>query len=325
MGAVVLSAGELASPPKEPFSDEIPVLIRNPPSSIGRLDNPLRGIAFIVLSTFFMSTSDATSKYLSSSLPAIEIAWIRFFGFVLIMAPAIFTRRNLLKAKRPKLQLLRGFTLAMSSICFIFGLRFLPIAEATATSFVAPLFVTALSIPLLGESIGFRRWMAALIGLLGVLIVVRPGTSAFQPAAMLTILSALAWAFTLIFTRKMSGDDAALTTLAYSALVGFIGLSVVVPFVWISPSWQAMSFGVVVAVASTAGHWIVVLAYRYADASVLAPFTYSQLVFATLFGYSIFGDVPDRWTFVGASVIIASGLYTAHRERVRREQQVAYQ
>jgi drug/metabolite transporter (DMT)-like permease len=201
----------------------------------------------------------------------------------------------------------------------------LPIAEATATSVVAPLFVTALSIPLLGESIGFRRWMAALIGLLGVLIVVRPGTSAFQPAAMLTILSALAWAFTLIFTRKMSGDDAALTTLAYSALVGFIGLSVVVPFVWISPSWQAVSFGVVVAVASTAGHWIVVLAYRYADASVLAPFTYSQLVFATLFGYSIFGDVPDRWTFVGASVIIASGLYTAHRERVRREQQAANQ
>jgi drug/metabolite transporter (DMT)-like permease len=319
----VLSAGEPALPSSDALARFVPAAVRLNRPPIGRLDNPLRGIVFIVLSTLFMSTSDVTSKYLSSSLPAVEIAWIRFLGFVLLLAPAILTRPQLLRAKRPGLQILRGVTLALSSMFFILALRFLPIAEATSTSFVAPLFVTALSIPLLGETIGLRRWLATLIGLVGVLIVVRPGTNAFHPAVLLTLLSALAWAFTLIFTRKMSGEDAALTTLAYSALVGFIGLSVLVPFFWISPSWQGILLAAVVALASTAGHWIVVLAYRYADASVLAPFTYSQLVYATLFGYFIFGDIPDRWTFVGASFIIASGLYTAHRERIRREQRLA--
>jgi drug/metabolite transporter (DMT)-like permease len=319
----VLSAGEPASPSSGAIVSFASAAVRPSQSAIGRLDNPLRGIAFIVLSTLFMSTSDVTSKYLSSSLPAIEIAWIRFVGFVLLLAPALLTRPQLLNAKRPGLQILRGFTLALSSMFFILSLRFLPIAEATSTSFVAPLFVTALSIPLLRETIGLRRWLATLVGLVGVLIVVRPGTNAFHPAVLLTILSALAWAFTLIFTRKMSGEDAALTTLAYSAIVGFIGLSILVPFVWVAPSWQGVLLAAVVAIASTAGHWIVVLAYRYADASVLAPFTYSQLVYATLFGYFIFGDIPDQWTFVGAGFIIASGLYTAHRERIRREQRLA--
>ncbi|RJF73970.1 DMT family transporter [Rhodopseudomonas palustris] len=287
-------------------------------------DQPLRGIALIVLSTVFLACSDTLAKYLGRTVPPIEIGWIRFLVFVLIMMPvALMSSASSLRSARPKLQVLRGLALVASSTLFISGLQFLPIAEASATSFVAPLFVTALSIVMLGESIGIRRWAASVVGLIGVLIVIRPGSAAFNPAVIFPILSALTWAVTLILTRMISGADRAIVTMTFSALVGFVALSVIVPFVWVTPSWEGIMLGVLVGLASTMGQWIVVLAYRYADASVLAPFTYSQLVWVTFLGFGLFGEVPDVWTFVGAAVIIASGLYTAHRERLRRKQPVA--
>nr|WP_303625978.1 DMT family transporter [Rhodopseudomonas palustris] len=287
-------------------------------------DQPLRGIALIVLSTVFLACSDTLAKYLGRTVPPIEIGWIRFLVFLLIMTPvALMSSASSLRSARPKLQVLRGLALVASSTLFISGLQFLPIAEASATSFVAPLFVTALSIVMLGERIGIRRWAASVVGLIGVLIVIRPGSAAFNPAVIFPILSALTWAVTLTLTRMISGADRAAVTMTFSALVGFVALSVIVPFVWVTPSWHGVLVGVLVGLASTMGQWIVVLAYRYADASVLAPFTYSQLVWVTFLGFGLFGEVPDVWTFVGAAVIIASGLYTAHRERLRRKQPVA--
>jgi drug/metabolite transporter (DMT)-like permease len=221
---------------------------------------------------------------------------------------------------RPGLQLMRGVALVSSSLFFVSGLSFLPIAEASATGFVAPLFVTALSIVFLGESVGIRRWLATATGLVGVLIILRPGTGAFHPAAFFPIVSALGWACTLIMTRMMSGTERALTTMVYSSIAGLGVLSVLVPFVWVTPSWHDILFGMLIAVASTAGQWIVVLAFRYADASVLAPFSYTQLVWVSVLGFLIFGEVPDIWTVTGAAFIVASGLYTAHRERLRHSQ-----
>jgi drug/metabolite transporter (DMT)-like permease len=165
-----------------------------------------------------------------------------------------------------------------------------------------------------------RRWLATAVGLIGVLIILRPGTSAFHPAAFFPIISALAWAATLIMTRMMSGREHAITTMTYSSIVGVGILSVLVPFVWVAPSWHDILFGIFIGVASTAGQWIVVLAFRYADASVLAPFSYTQLLWVSILGFLIFGEIPDIWTVIGAAFIVASGLYTAHRERVRRLQ-----
>ncbi|WP_444769774.1 DMT family transporter [Rhodopseudomonas sp. NSM] len=283
-------------------------------------DHPLRGIALIVASTVFLACSDTMAKYLGRTLPPIEIGWIRFLVFLLIMLPMMLTSASPLRSARPKLQVLRALALVASSVLFITGLQFLPIAEASATSFVAPLFVTALSIVLLGEAIGVRRWAATAVGLIGVLIVIRPGSAAFNPAAIFPILSALSWAITLILTRMISGADRAVVTMTFSAVVGFAALSAMVPFVWVTPSWHDILIGVLVGLASTMGQWIVVLAYRYADASVLAPFTYSQLVWVSFLGFGLFAEIPDSWTFVGAAVIIASGIYTAHRERLRRKQ-----
>ncbi|MGA7808642.1 DMT family transporter [Bradyrhizobium sp.] len=287
-----------------------------------RADHPFKGIALILASTVFLGISDLTAKYLSASLPSVEIAWIRFLVFTLIMLPAMVPRSRLfaLRTTCLGLQLMRGAALLGSSLFFITGLRYLPIAEASATSFVSPLFVTALSIGLLSESVGIRRWLATATGLVGVLIILRPGTSAFHAAAFFPLVSALCWAFTLVMTRMMSGREHSVTTMTYSSLAGLGILSALVPFVWIAPSWHDIAFGLLVGIASTTGQWIVVLAFRYADASVLAPFSYTQLMWVSILGFLIFGEVPDHWTVVGAVFIVSSGLYTAHRERVRRSQ-----
>jgi drug/metabolite transporter (DMT)-like permease len=285
----------------------------------GRADRPFRGIAMIITSTVFLANSDAMAKYLSLSLPSVQVAWIRFVVFALLFVPAMLTTQpNIFRSARPGLQAWRGVALLSSSVFFICGLKFLPIAEASATSFIAPIFVTALSIIFLAEKVGVRRWLATMVGLLGVLVIVRPGSSAFHPAVVLPIISACGWACTLIMTRMISGNDRAITTMAYSAVVGLCILSAIVPLFWVTPSWHDILLGVGVGIASTTGQGIVVLAFRYADASVLAPFSYVQLVWATLLGFLVFGEVPDLWTLAGAAIIIGSGLYTAHRERLRR-------
>ena len=306
---------------RAPLSDKRPSKRTAP----ARADHPFRGIALILASTVFLGISDVTAKYLSATLPSIEIAWIRFLVFALIMSPAMVPGSPLfaLQSRRPGLQVMRGVALLGSSLFFISGLRFLPIAEASATGFVSPLFVTALSIIFLGESVGLRRWIATAVGLIGVVIILRPGSGAFHPAAFFPIVSALAWACTLIMTRMMSGREHALTTMTYSSITGACIVSALVPFVWVTPSWHDILFGIFIGVASTAGQWIVVLAFRYADASVLAPFSYTQLLWVTVLGFVIFGELPDIWTITGAVFIVASGLYTAHRERVRRSQLLA--
>jgi drug/metabolite transporter (DMT)-like permease len=312
------AAARLDSAPL-PFPESKSTARRRAPA---RTDRPFKGIALILASTVFLGTSDVTAKYLSGSLPSIEIAWIRFLVFALIMTPAMVPGTPLfsLRSSRPGFQLLRGLMLLGSSLLFITSLRYLPIAEASATGFVSPVFVTALSIIFLSESVGIRRWLATAAGLIGVLIILRPGTSAFHPAAFFPLVSAMCWAATLVMTRVMSGKETSATTMTYSSIAGVAVLSAMVPFAWVTPSWHDIMFGILIGIASTAGQWIVVLAFRYADASVLAPFSYSQLVWVSLLGFIIFGEVPDVWTVVGAAFIVASGLYTAHRERVRRSQ-----
>jgi drug/metabolite transporter (DMT)-like permease len=287
-----------------------------------RVDHPFKGIGLVLLSTIFLGCSDVTAKYLSTSLPSIEITWIRFLTFAALFTPVMlpFSPVYAMRTERLSTQLMRGVALLGSSLFFITGLAFLPIAEASATGFVSPLFVTALSIVFLSEKVGMRRWIATGVGLFGVLIILRPGTSAFHLAAFFPIISALCWAAALILTRMISGREAVVTTMAYSALTGVVILSAIVPFVWVTPSWTAIGLGIVIGVFSTVGQWIVVLAYRYGDASVLAPFSYTQLLWVSILGFFLFKEVPDVWTVTGAAFIVASGLYIAHRERVRRAQ-----
>ncbi|GAU82422.1 DMT family transporter [Bosea sp. BIWAKO-01] len=283
-----------------------------------RRDAALRGIGLMLLASIFLSSADVASKYLAATMPALQITWLRYAAFAAIMlAVALRGGAARLRPKRLHMQLLRGVAVTLSSIIFVSSLRYLPIADATATSFIAPLFVTALSIPMLGEKVGWRRWTATLVGLAGVLIIVRPGGANFHAASLLPALSAATWAFALIVTRMMSTTEDPVTTLTWSAVVGFLLLTLLQPLGWQPLTAEAIAIGIFIGVASTIGHWFVIIAFRHADASLLAPFSYVQLLWASVFGFFLFSVLPDLFTLLGSVIIAASGLYTAHRERMR--------
>ena len=282
------------------------------------VSSPLRGILFLITSTIVFSVADVITKKLAATLPPPEVAWMRYITFAAFIIPFVLIKGGpaLLRSQRPGLQVVRGLGMVGSSIMFIQSLPHLPVADATAIFFVSPILIMALSVLFLGESVGWRRWTAAAVGLIGVLIVVRPGTGAFQPAAFLPILSASSWAVGAVVTRKISGDQA-LTTLAYSASVGSIVLSALMPFNWVTPNGTEIALGLCMGVLFAIGHWLVVLAYRHGNASMIAPFSYVQLIWAGTLGYLVFGTLPDSWTIAGAVIIAMSGFYTAYRERVR--------
>jgi len=305
--------------PNSPSPEQTAASTGQLPPPLPRRDAPLRGIALVLLASFFFTSGDTISKLLTLEIPPLQVTWLRYCTFTAIMLAIVWRTGGVkqLRTQRPKLQLLRAVGVLVSSVFFVTGLRHLPLADATATSFVAPLFVTALSIPILRETIGWRRWTATLIGFIGVLIVVRPGGSGFQIASLLAVTSALCWAFAMIMTRMMSRTESPLTTLTYSAVIGLVLISLTMPFLWEPVTPWIVLLGIIIGVTSTVGHWLTVLAYRHGDASLLAPFSYIQLLWASLFGYALFSVLPDFWTLVGAVIIAGSGLYTAHRERVR--------
>jgi drug/metabolite transporter (DMT)-like permease len=285
---------------------------------MSQADNPLRGIALSCGACTVFAVADVTSKFLSASLPVIEIQWIRyvlFFGMAATLAAR--TPGRVFRPRNPKLQMVRGLCVTGSSVLFVYGIREMTMAQATTISFLSPLLITILSIPLLGEIVGVRRWAAVFAGMAGMLIVVRPGTSGFQPAALFGVASSCCWALALIITRKIAASDPPQTTILWSSLVGAVVLTILMPFEAIWPTWWQFALCLVLGVLSSLGQWMVVLAHRLAPASVLAPISYSQLPWVAIGGYIVFENVPDRWTVIGASVIIASGLYTAHRERIR--------
>jgi drug/metabolite transporter (DMT)-like permease len=281
-------------------------------------DDPIKAIVLAVSATVLFGSSDTISKYLSGSLPIVEFIWIRYVLF-LITAACLVRRRSILP-RNPGLQITRGLCVVGSSILFVYGVRQMTMAQATTISFLSPLLITILSIPLLGETVGPRRWAAVGVGMLGMLVVVRPGLGGFQPAALFGVASAFCWALALIITRKISNSDTPQTTVLWSAGIGIAVLSLILPFQAIWPTPKQLGLSLVLGVLASGGQWAVVLAHRIAPASLLAPFFYSQLLWVSVLGFLVFGNLPDIWTIVGAAIIAASGLYTAHRERVRRQE-----
>jgi drug/metabolite transporter (DMT)-like permease len=281
-------------------------------------DDPLRAIVLAVSATVLFGSSDTISKYLSGSLPIVEFLWIRYILF-LAMAMILAGRQphQHLRPRNPGLQIVRGLCVAGSSVLFVYGVRQMTMAQATTISFLSPLLITILSIPLLGETVGPRRWAAVAAGMLGMLVVVRPGVGGFQPAALFGVASAFCWALALIITRKISTSDTSRTTVLWSAAIGTAVLTLMLPLEAIWPTPRQLGWSLILGVLASGGQWMVILAHRLAPASLLAPFFYVQLLWVTGLGFVVFGNLPDEWTLTGAGIIIASGLYTAHRERVR--------
>lgn len=310
----------LPATPDSPGAPPAPALAQGMPV-VARLDDPLRGIACVILSGVLYSTSDAISKHLALTLPPVEIAWLRWVGFLLIVAPVLIrTRFGVLRSRAVPTHVLRGLCMLGSSVLFIMGLRYLPLADATTINFISPLLVTALSILLLREDVGVRRWAAVVAGLVGVVIVIRPGSGTFGATALLPIASASCWALGIVMTRRLAGVDGPWTAMCYMAIVGVAVLSLLVVPVYVPPGWAEIGLAAGMAAAAAAGQFLTIAGFSRAPASLLAPFSYAQLLWSTTYGFLLFGNLPDHWTGIGAAVIIGSGLYTAHRERVRAKE-----
>jgi drug/metabolite transporter (DMT)-like permease len=284
------------------------------------VDRTLAGIAMTLGAMMIFSAMDGISKILAEDYHPLEIACVRSLFTILVLAPFIVRSRSALRSSLPWHQVGRGLCMITSSTFFIFALSRLPIADATAIGFVSPLLVTALSIPLLGEKVGIRRWSAVIVGFVGVVIVVRPGSGAFNSAALFPLISSASWALGLILTRLMRGSQAVLTTIFYSTLVGLVVTALVLPLVWRMPDAHGWALMAAMGIFSAAGQTLLIVALSRAPASLVAPFSYSQMLWSTLVGFFVFKTVPDAVTWTGAAIIIASGLYILHRERVVHRQ-----
>ncbi len=279
--------------------------------------SPVRGILLMLATGLLFSVMDTLSKEMTRHYPVLQVIWARYFFHMLIMLAALApTRpwRTLLGSRRPGLQLGRSLAVVLSSALFVAAIKFIPLADATAVNFVAPLLVTALSVPLLGEKVGVRRWTAVAVGFLSVLVVIRPGPGMAHWAVLLPLAGAVCYALYQITTRMLAGIDAWPTTALYSGVVGVIGTSLLVPFAWRPPEWTGWLAFIGLGVLGSASHLLLIRAFALAPASTLSPFGYVQLVWAIVAGIVVFGDVPDAWTLVGAALIAGSGLYVLLRE-----------
>jgi drug/metabolite transporter (DMT)-like permease len=278
----------------------------------------LIGIALMTGAVLLFACLDATAKYLGGHLDTMQVVAMRFITafFVALIFSNPIVRPGMLRTARPGLQIVRGLMLVSTTICNFFAFRYLQLDQALAILFATPFLVAAAAGPILGEWIGWRRWCAIGVGFVGVLVVIRPAPGGFQWAALLSVGAAIFYAGYSIATRMAMRHESSETTLFYANLVGLVVMLPVLPFVWTAPP-SLVDFALLLAVGAlgSLGHFLLILAHHRAPASTLSPFIYTQLVWAIALGYAVFGDVPSRWTLVGAGIVVASGLYLLNRER----------
>lgn len=283
-------------------------------------DDLPRGLALMVVAVALFAVTDATAKRLTDYVHPFEVVWSRFLFYALCLAPFALRRvaHGSLASTAPRLQLARGCLMLLSTTLATVAIMHVALADMTAIGFVGPLFAVALSIPILGERVGIRRWSAVIVGFAGVLVVVRPGAAAFNPWAIAYIVGSAFWALGFVITRKVGARDDAVLTLIWTTSVGLAGSSLAMPFVWTTPSpavWVLMALN---GAGNLFGQYLAIRAAQLAAPSAIAPLIYTQLVWSIALGWFMFGTWPDEWTFMGAVIIVGAGLYVWRRERVLR-------
>jgi drug/metabolite transporter (DMT)-like permease len=293
-----------------------------------RVDAPFRGILFLLGSGFVFTFLDALAKETALILPVLQVAWGRYvfhFIFLPFYGDRPFARaswspdgwRRLFATRHPWLQILRSLLLLSATLFFFGAVHYVPLADAGAVAFLEPLLITALAHFFLGEKVGLRRWLAVAVGFIGVLVVVRPGFGMAHWGVLLALGSATCGSVYSVLTRVVSRDDSAATSLAFSGIAGVVGLSLAMPFVW-QPAdvtvWL-MFFGL--GITGGLGHFLMIKAFGAAPSGTLAPFIYVQILWMVMVGWVWFGDWPVASTWIGIALIVGSGLYALHRERVR--------
>lgn len=278
---------------------------------------PAVAVALIIATGAVLAGMDAFAKFLAIEVPIIMVLWGRYFfhtaitfGYYGIKTGSL----QFLRARRPGLQLFRAFALFGATFFMYIAITRMPLGDAASIQFLAPVLVTALSGLLLGENVGPRRWMAVACGFIGVLLVARPGSGVLGWNALLPLATAVLLAVYMMMTRIIRDKDDPASTTFYSTAVGTLILSLLVIFNWQALTLFQWGLMVTMGAAGAVGHFMLVKAFHSAEASVLSPFTYAQVVAAIIWGYMIFDDVPSIWTLAGAVVVIGSGLYVWYRE-----------
>jgi len=284
--------------------------------------HPLRqALPLFLLGGLCLTALDTTAKYLVRDHALFLVVWARYVGQMLVVTPFVWHRAGpgFWRTRNLRMQLVRSAFLLTATVCFFAGLRYLPLAEASAITFLAPIFIVVLSLPVLGERPTRARWIASLTGFAGILVLLRPGSSILHPAVLLLIGTAVCNAFYQLLTRKLPGDSAH-TTLFYSALMGAVGLTLALPLGLAGAtvlSWREAGLFLLLGLFAGLAHWLIITAFLIVPASLLTPFTYLQMIWATLFGWLVFGQLPDGWSAVGMAIIVGSGMLLALQEHRR--------
>ena len=292
----------MALPPRSPGA---------PPAA-----RPLSGVLILLVALSILPVMDGCAKLLSQRLSVYEITWARYVFHWTVLLPLLFARHSWSAFRPPHLamQLARSTTLLVGTMLFFFGLSYMPVADTLALFFISPLVATTFS-PLLGEKVGPRRYAAVVVGFIGALIIFRPGLGVFRWPALFPISAGVCYAFYALSTRRLAGTAPPLVTAGFTALVGAVAMTATAPLYWTTPTPVELGLMVAVGLIAAAGHYLLVLAYERAPASLLAPFAYFEILMAVVVGYAFFGDFPDSWTWVGIAVLAASGIYISLRER----------
>ncbi|MFT5219124.1 MAG: drug/metabolite transporter (DMT)-like permease [Planctomycetota bacterium] len=270
----------------------------------------------MLLTMLLFVTMDAIAKYLLQVFDLVQVVWARFFMHILWVVIYMFFARSMqFRSNRIGLQLTRSVLLFTVTIFFFLGISSIQLATASTIMYLAPILVTLFAIPLLGEKVGLRRGISVAVGFIGALITVRPGMDGFQIGLLYMLVAAFAHSFYLIATRKIRIYDQPLTSLFYTAITGALVMSFIVPFYWQWPDAKHWLLFIAMGFVGSASHLCLIQAFKSAPASVVAPFTYSSLIWALSFGYILFDELPDRWVLLGATLIIGSGLYIFYREQ----------
>ena len=273
------------------------------------------GLAYMAGGMFIFSAVDTQAKFLTETLHPLQVVWSRQFGLLIgVFVFMLVKGFSVLRTSNPGLQTARGLLAAGSATFFILGISYVPLADAVAVSFVAPLIVTIMGALLLREPVGVRRWSAVIIGFFGTLIVVRPGMGVVDPAVLFVVIAAILFASRQILSRVLSNSDSTATTIAYTALASSVVLTIPLWFVWRWPT-TTTEWGLLVsmAVMAACAEIMVIKALAIAHAVVVAPVQYTHIVWGTMYGYLVFGNLPDTWTWIGALIIVATGFYTLRR------------
>jgi drug/metabolite transporter (DMT)-like permease len=283
--------------------------------------NANKAILILVLAQSILIFLDVSAKWLSATLPTAEIMFARYGVHVALLLVLVLPLQGLklFRTGNWKLELARGLFLLGSTAGNFLAMRFLPLTVTGALLFTMPLMVCALSGPMLGEQVGWRRWLAVLVGFVGVLVIVRPFQDSWSWVAILPVLGALCGALRDMATRKITGQETSESILFYGALAVVVVGFTTLPFgwQWVAP-FDLMLFALQ-GFAMGIAHYLMIESFRMSEAALVAPFKYTGFIWAMFYGAALWGDYPDRWTILGACVILASGLYILHRELLRRK------